>query len=107
MDLEKNQMNFSLHHPLPQSLSSNSQFKALDVSLYLTSVPLLDKINFHIHVGEILYIELNRNAMTISKDEKLLEKVTKMLKKERAKSKALHMQNESFKELIMKLGVNP
>lgn len=55
MDLERNHMKFSLQHPLAQSLPSGSQFKALDVSWDLTSVPLPDKINFHEHVGGMLY----------------------------------------------------
>lgn len=45
--------------------------------------------------------------MTINKVEKLLEKATMILKQERASSRALHMQKDNFKELIMKLGVNP
>jgi len=47
MDLQRNQMNFSLQHSLAQSFLSGSQFKALDISLGLKSVPLPDKINFH------------------------------------------------------------
>lgn len=106
LDLERNQMKFSLQHPLAQSLPSLSQLKALEISLDLTSVPLPYMINFHRKVWDMLYSELNRNAMTISKAEKLLEKATTRLKQERAESRSLHMQNESLKELIMKLGVN-
>lgn len=91
MDLERNQMMFSLQHPLTQSLPSGSPLKALDVSMDFTSVPLLDKINFHRKVREMLYSDLNRNAMTISKAEKLLEKATTKLNQERSNSRALHM----------------
>ncbi len=100
-------MNFSLHHHLAQSLPSSSQFRTLDVSLDLTSVPFPDKFNFHREVGETFYSELSWNVMTISKDEMRLEKAAKKLKKETVNSRALHLQNESFKELILKLGVNP
>lgn len=48
--------------------------------MYLTSVPLLEKINFHMLVGEILYYELSQNAMIISKVEKLRQKVATNLK---------------------------
>ena len=67
MDLEQNQMKFSLQHPLAQSLPSSSQFKVLDISLDLASVRLTDKVNFHKQVGEMLCNELNKNAMTINK----------------------------------------
>lgn len=80
MDLKRNQMKFSLHQPLAQSLPSISQFKALDVSLDLSSAPLPDKINFHRKVGEMLYSEISRNDMTISKAENLLEKALMKLK---------------------------
>ena len=45
--------------------------------------------------------------MTISKAEKFPEKVAMRLKKEKSKYKSLHMENKSFKDLIMKLCVNP
>ena len=55
----------------------------------------------------MLYSDLNRNATTISKAGKLQEKATTRLKQERANSISLHIQNDSFKELIVKFGVNP
>lgn len=107
IDFERNQMTFSLLHRSTQYFPLGSQFKALDVSLDWTIVPLPDKINFHQQVGEMLYSEINRNAMTISKAKKLLEKSTVRLNQERANYRALHMQNKSFKQLIMKESVNP
>lgn len=55
----------------------------------------------------MLCSELSKSALTISKVEKLLEKATTRVKQEIANSRALNLQNESFKELSVKLGVNP
>lgn len=107
MDLERNHIIFSLQHPLPQYLPSGSHFKYLDVSLDLTSVPPPDKINFHGKVGEMLYSKLNRNIIFIKKSENMLQKDAPRLNQEKSNSRALHMQNEKFKDLLMKLGVNP
>lgn len=68
-----------------------SQFKALDVSLDMEIFPLPNKINLHKKVGEMLYSDLNLNAMTINKVEKLLEKYEIRLNQERANSRALYM----------------
>lgn len=61
---------------------------------------------FHKKVGEMLYSHLNRNVITISKAKKLLEKVETRLQQKRYNYIALHMNNESFKDLIMKFEVN-
>ena len=84
-------MKFSMQNPIALSLNFGSQFKTLDVSLYFTSVPLSDKIDFHREVGEMLYNDLNRNEMTISKVKKLLEKVVTRLKWERDNSRSIHI----------------
>ena len=45
--------------------------------------------------------------MIINKADKILEKATTRLKQGRANSRALHMQNESFKDNVAMLGVKP
>lgn len=85
-------------------MPSRSKFKTFDVSLDMESIHLPEKINFH---KEILYIELNENALIISKEETLLEKFACRLKKEKENYHALNINNENLKDLVMKLGVNP
>lgn len=51
----------------------------------------------------MLYNDLNDNEMTIKKIEKLLEKVANRLNQERYNSIDVHIQNDSLKELIVKL----
>lgn len=55
----------------------------------------------------MLYSDLKKNKMMVNNAEKMLENFATKLKQERVNSRALHMQNESFKEMAMKLGVNP
>lgn len=76
MDLERNKMKLSLHHPTIQSLPSESQFKIVDLYIDMSSIPLEDKINWNRRAREILYSELSKSALLTSKDEKLLEKVS-------------------------------
>jgi len=106
MDIEKDEMIISLQQPSVQVLSTRPQFKTLDVSLNLASVPLLDKFNLHKKVGEILYNYLGKSLMTINRAETCIGKVSKKMKIEKANSKALYLQKESYKELIIKLGIN-
>jgi len=73
----------------------------------MDSIPLEDKINWRKQVGEMLYGELSGSALTITKAKKMLEKACIKVKQEKANSRALHLLNEYYKELIIKLGVNP
>lgn len=66
MDLEKEEIRIKFLHPTTKSLPTRPQFQILDVSLELTSVPLVDKFNFHRQVGEMLYNDLGKNIMTIN-----------------------------------------
>ena len=50
--------------------------------------------------------KLRKGALTISKVEKLLEKVATKVKQEKSNSRALHFQNKFFNELIFKMGVD-
>ena len=75
--------------------------------LDLGHVPLEDKVKFHKIFGEMLCNELSKNAITIDKAKKLLEKAATRLKQEKSNSRALNMQNASYKELIVKMGVDP
>jgi len=54
MDMERNQLNFSLLHPSTQSLPTIPYFKMMNLSINVSDIPLPDKINPHKHVGEIL-----------------------------------------------------
>lgn len=73
----------------------------------MTSVPFQHKINLHRQEGEIIYSKLSEESLTISQVEKLLEKGATKRKQENANSRALHLQNESYKEMIIMLGVDP
>lgn len=53
--IERDQMVLSAQHPSTQSLPAGSQYKTLDLSVYLASVPLDDKVNLHMQVGQMLY----------------------------------------------------
>ena len=55
----------------------------------------------------MIYNDLSKWALTISTTKKLLEKATTKIKEEKVNSRALHLQNEGYKELIFKLGVDP
>lgn len=83
------------------------QFRTMSFSLDMTSVPLLDKINLHLKVGEMIYTELRKGALAIIKAEKLLEKEATNIKQDKANPRVFQLQNEGYKELIIKLGVDP
>lgn len=53
--IERDQMVLSAQHPSTQSLPAGSQYKTLDLSVDLASVPLDDKVNLHMQVGQMLY----------------------------------------------------
>jgi len=55
----------------------------------------------------MIYNELSKGALTISKAQKLLEKETTKIKQEKANSRALPLQNQSYMEIFIKLGVDP
>lgn len=55
----------------------------------------------------MLYKDINKNSITISKAKTLFEMASNRVKLEKANSKAFHIHNEGFNELIVKLGVNP
>jgi len=55
----------------------------------------------------MIYKELSKGALTISKAENLLEKEATKIKKEKSNLRALHLYNEGFMELIIKLGLDP
>jgi len=60
----------------------------------MASAPLQEKINLHRQVREMIYIELNKGALTINKAKILLENVTTKIKQEKANSRALRLQND-------------
>lgn len=90
MDLERDEMRISLQHPSVQSFPTRSQFKTLDVSLNLTSVPF-SKVNLHKKVGEMLYNDLGKNLTTISKAHTFIEKVSNRVKMDNANSRDLYI----------------
>lgn len=55
----------------------------------------------------MLYNDLVKNSMTIRKAKTLLENASNKVKMEKYNSRSFHIQNECYKELIIKLGVNP
>lgn len=73
----------------------------------MASFPLQDKLNLHIHAREMIYSEFSKGALTISKAKKVLEKVSTKVKHEKSNSKSIHLHNWGFKELVVKLGVDP
>ena len=102
MDLKKDEMRISLQHPSMPILHVGPQFNTLDVSLNLASVPFSDKVNLHKKVGEILYNDLSKNLMNINRVETYIGKVSNKMKIEKANSRSLYLQKESYKELIIK-----
>jgi len=75
MDLERNALKLSLIHLVFQSLPSGTNFKTLDKSINVVDIPLLDKINFHGQAREILYSDLRKIYLIVTKVEKILDKV--------------------------------
>ena len=70
-------------------------------------IPFPDKINLYRQTRELIYNDLSKNSLAASKKKALLGKVIGQLKVEKVNSRALQTQNEEFKNLIIKLGVNP
>jgi len=88
-DLEKEEMKIKLKHPSIQTLPSGSKFQDLYVSLDLTSILLVDKVNLHRKVGEMLYNDMNRNQMTIDRAQDYIDNLVDNVKVEKVKSRAL------------------
>ena len=93
MDLERNQMKFSLYRPSVQSIPFGPQFRTVDLSFDMANVPLQEKINLHREEWEMIYNELSKGALSINKAKKLLEKAATKIKHENENSRALHLQN--------------
>lgn len=84
-----------------------SKFQDLDVTLDLTSIPLVDKVNLHRQVGEILYNYNNRNQMTINQARYYVDNLVDNIKVEKVKSHPLFQQKDYYKGLLLKMGLDP
>lgn len=107
MDLEREEMKIKLKHPSVQTLPSGSQAQDLDVSLDLNSVPLADKVNLHKQVGEMLYNDINKHQITIDRAQIYIDKIAEKVSVEKVKSCAIFQHKGYYKELIMKMGIDP
>lgn len=101
MDLEINKTKLPLHHPIAKSLPSGSQLNFVDISLDMTNIPSKEKINQNRQAGEMLYNELRKSALIVSKANKLLEKAAIRVKQEKANSISIHLLNEDYKEFTI------
>lgn len=99
-------MKIRLKHPFVQTLPLACKFQDLDVSLKLSSIPLVDNINLHRQVGEILYNDINKNQMTIDGAQDYIEKIFKNVKFEKIKPYVVFKHKEYYKDLIMKMGLD-
>lgn len=70
-------------------------------------LPMLDKVNLHMQIGQLIVNYLYKTNATPTKAEKMLNKVIQQLKLEKANSRALNAQVEELKKIIIKVGVNP
>jgi len=87
-------LKLSFTHPITQSITSRSDFKADNLSVNTKDIPLLDKINLHKQTGELIYNDISKISLATSKTKDFLMKVTGQLKLEKANSRSLHTQNE-------------
>ena len=69
-------------------------------------IPLLDKMNLHMQTGQLIVNDLTKTNATDVKAENMLAKLIKQFKMEKANSRALSVQNEELKTIIMKIGVD-
>ena len=91
MDLEGNEMKFTLYHPSVQSIQYGKQFGKFYFSFDMDIIPLKGKINLHKKVGEMIYSVLGKGSLLIRKEEKLLENVVTKIKEEKVNSRALDL----------------
>ena len=59
------------------------------MTLDLTSIPPMDKVNLHRQVGEMLYNDINRNQITIDRAQDYIDKLIENVKVEKIKYHAL------------------
>ena len=68
---------------------------------------MLDKINFHMQTQQLIVIDLHKTNAPSIKAEKMLNKLIKQLKLEKANSRAVNAQVDELKKIIVKIGANP
>jgi len=54
----------------------------------------------------MLYNDLGKNIMTINRADTYVEKISNKVKMEKIKSRELYLHKESYKEMIIKLGID-
>ena len=54
-------------HSVVQPFPSGPDFKTLDLSINVIDIPLPDKINLHRQAGEMLYSDLRKISLIVSK----------------------------------------
>ena len=107
MDLEKDQFKISLSHPFDMSICSSNNFNTVNLTVDVKKILLLDKVNLHMQTCQLIVNDLTKMNVMALKAENMLGKVIKQLKLEKANSRALTIQNEELKNIIVKIGVDP
>ena len=67
MDLERNQLRLSFSHPFALTVWSFVGFKTVNLTVNARKIPLPHKINLHRKTWELIYDDLSKTYMALSK----------------------------------------
>ena len=107
MDLEKDQFGIALSHPTDMSIGSSKNFNTVNVIVDVKKISLMDKINLHMKTSQLIVNDLTKTNAMAMKVENMLGTVLKQLKLEKANARALTVQNDELKKIIVNIGVDP
>ena len=82
-------------------IGSSSNFNTVNITVDVKKIPLLDKMNLHMQTGQLIVNDLTKTNAMAMKAENMLGKVIKQLKLEKSNSRALTIQNEELKKIIV------
>lgn len=106
VDQNNNTFNLAVLKPKFKQTKSEEDYKASQIKIRLDQVNIVDKINLHRQIGEIIYSNLVQSTVSNTKFQANLAKVQNHLMQEKTENKAWQVQIRELQQKIIDLGVD-
>ena len=107
VDFRDGTFNMAILHPKSKQVKSSKDFKATQLNFNMNEMHVLDKVDLHRKMGEMVSKDLIQSTTSLNKLQVQLEKVQKQLRIQRIKNRERQTKINDLEQMIIKLGYNP